>query len=137
MRIRPTLSFRDGQLEGFDKLMKAPRPATSATAEVTLTQDAPNEELRGKKVDVEFEVLEVKKLKLPELTADFLQEIGGFETEDELRDAIRKNLQRQLEYQQQQNARQQITAAADQEAPIGSCRRACWSGKALASWNGP
>ena len=58
------------------------RPATSGRPRSTLTQDAPNAELRGKKVDVEFEVLDVKKLKLPELTEEFLQEIGGFESED-------------------------------------------------------
>ena len=79
LRIRPTLSFLDGQLEDFDKLMDGAKAGDKRTGKVELTQDAPNEELRGKKVDVEFEVLDVKKLKLPELTAEFLQEMGGFE----------------------------------------------------------
>jgi trigger factor len=123
VRIRPTLSFTDGRLEGFDKLMAGTKAGDKRSAEMTLTQDAPNAELRGKKVHVEFEVLEVKQLKLPELTGEFLEEIGGFKTSDELRDAIRKNLERQVEYQQQQNARQQITAlltkSADWELPPG------------------
>ena len=83
--------------------------------------------LRGKKVTLEFEVLEVKKLKLPELTPEFLQEIGSFESEEKLRDAIRMNLQRQLEYQQQRNARGQISAlltkSADWELPPGLLQR--------------
>ena len=99
------MSFTDGKIEGFDKLMKGVKAGDKRTAELTLTQDAPNAELRGKKVEVEFDVLDVKQLKLPELTPEFLQEIGGFTTEDELRDAIRKNLERQLEYQQQRDAR--------------------------------
>jgi trigger factor len=127
VRIRPTLSFRDAKLDGFDKLMKGVKEGDTKTAEVTLSKDAPNEELRGKKVTLEFEVLGVKKLKLPELDEEFLQELGGFSTEQELRDAIRKNLQRQLEYQQQKIARSQIssllTKSADWELPPGLLQR--------------
>jgi trigger factor len=107
--------------------MKGAKEGDKRSAEVTLSKDAPNTELRGKKVQVEFEVLGVKKLKLPELTEEFLQEIGGFATEAELRDAIRANLKRQLEYQQQKNARSQISAlltkSADWELPAGLLER--------------
>ncbi|HEX5471175.1 MAG TPA: trigger factor [Lacipirellulaceae bacterium] len=127
VRILPTLSFRDARLDGFDKLMTGVKEGDRRSAEVTLSKDAPNEELRGKKVNLEFEVLDVKKLKLPELTEDFLQELGSFSTEAELRDAIRKNLQRQLEYQQQKIARSQIssllTKSADWELPPGLLQR--------------
>ncbi len=127
VRIRPTLSFPDARLEGFAQLMTGAKPGDVKSAEVTLSRDAPNVELRGKKVTLQFEVLEVKKLKLPELTEDFLQEIGAFATEDEFKDAIRKNLERQLEYQQQRNARTQISAlltkSADWELPPGLLER--------------
>ncbi len=127
VRILPTLSFRDARLEGFDKLMRNATEGDRLSAEVTLTKDAPNAELRGQTVTVEFEVLGVKKLKLPELTEDFLQEIGGFGSEEELRGAIRMNLQRQLEYQQQRIARSQISAlltkSADWELPPGLLER--------------
>jgi trigger factor len=127
VRIRPTLSFRDARLEGFAKLMKGAKEGDNREAEVTLSKDAPNADLRGKKVQLEFEVLGVKKLKLPELTEEFLQEVGGFSTEAELRDAIRMNLKRQLEYQQQKIARSQIssllTKSADWELPAGLLER--------------
>jgi trigger factor len=127
IRIRPTLSFRDARLEGFDKLMAGVKAGDRRAAEVTLTKDAPNADLRGQKVSLEFDVLEVKKLKLPELTEEFLQEIGDFQSEEKLRDAIRMNLQRQLEYQQQRNARAQIAAlltkSADWELPPGLLQR--------------
>jgi trigger factor len=127
IRIRPTLSFRDARLEGFGKLMDGVKAGDRRTAEVTLTKDAPSADLRGQKVSLEFEVLEVKKLKLPELTEEFLQEIGNFDSEEKLRDAIRMNLQRQLEYQQQRNARTQISAlltkSADWELPPGLLQR--------------
>ncbi len=127
VRIRPALSFRDSRLDGFAGLMKGVKEGDRRTAEVTLSKDAPNAELRGKKVHLEFEVLGVKKLKLPELTEDFLQELGGFATEAELREAIRKNLERQMEYQQQKIARSQIssllTKSADWELPPGLLQR--------------
>ena len=127
VRIRPTLSFRDARLDGFAALMKGVKEGDRRSAEVTLSKDAPNAELRGKKVHLEFEVLGVKKLKLPELTEDFLQELGGFATEAELREAIRKNLERQMEYQQQKIARSQIssllTKSADWELPPGLLQR--------------
>ncbi len=127
VRIRPTLSFRDARLDGFAALMKGAKEGDTRSAEVTLSKDAPNADLRGKKVNLAFEVLGVKKLKLPDLSEDFLQELGGFATEAELRDAIRKNLQRQLEYQQQRIARSQIssllTKSADWELPPGLLQR--------------
>jgi trigger factor len=127
VRVRPTLSFRDARLEDFAKLMKGAQAGDRRTADVTLSKDAPNTELRGKKVALEFEVLGVKKLKLPDLNEDFLQEIGGFGSEEELRKAIRMNLQRQLDYQQQKIARSQIssllTKSADWELPPGLLQR--------------
>jgi trigger factor len=127
VRVRPMLSFRDARLDGFAKLMRGAKEGDKRSADVTLSKDAPNTDLRGKKVNLEFEVLGVKKLKLPELNEEFLQELGGFPTEAELRDAIRKNLQRQLEYQQQKIARSQIssllTKSADWELPPGLLQR--------------
>jgi trigger factor len=127
VRVRPDLSFLDGMLAGFGKLMSGAKAGDKRTSTVKLTQDAPNEELRGQSLDVEFDVLDVKKLKLPELTPEFLQEIGGFESEEKLLEAIRANLQRQLEYEQQRRARQQISAEltkkADWDLPPGLLKR--------------
>ncbi|MHC4403410.1 MAG: trigger factor [Planctomycetota bacterium] len=121
IRIRPVLSFRDGKVEKFDEVMAGVRAGESRTCEAQLTQDAPNVALRGTAVRAVFEILEVKKLQLPDLTPEFLDDIGGFESEADLRDALRQNLERKLEYSQHQRARQQVTAAltasADWELP--------------------
>lgn len=127
LRLRDTLSFSDAKLEGFAKLMKGAKAGDKKSTKVTVGAGAANEELRGKDVEVEFEVLEVKKLKLPELTEDFLQELGRFESEEALRDAVKQNLERQLEYAQQQKARGQITEllteSANWELPPGLLKR--------------
>jgi trigger factor len=116
IRIRPVLSFRDGNISNFDKLMKGVKAGDRREADAKLTADAPNESLRGKTITAIFEILEVKKLELPELTPELLKELGDFESEAELREAIQEDLQRQLEYYQQQQARRQITAALTESA---------------------
>jgi trigger factor len=61
-------------------------------------------------------VVEVKKLEVPELTPALLDELGGFADEAELRDTIRDQLARQLEYDQHRRAREQIAAALTEAA---------------------
>lgn len=116
IRVRPVLSFRDGKIEKFDKLMKGVKGGETRVGTARLTQDAPNEALRGKEISAEFEVLEVKKLELPELSRAFLEQLGDFESEAELRDAIKDTLERRLKYEQQKRARQQILAALTEAA---------------------
>lgn len=127
VRLRDKLSFIDGSIDGFAKLMDGVKAGSKKSAKLTIGDDAPNEDMRGKEVEVEFEVLEVKRLKMPELTEDFLKELGDFKTEGDLRDAIQQNLERQLEYRQQQNSRQQITSmlteSANWELPPGLLKR--------------
>lgn len=127
LRIRETLSLVDGRVEGFAKLAADAKEGDKLTAKVKLSEDAPSAELRGQEIDLEIEVLEVKKLQLPELDDEFLLELGNFATEADFRDAVRKNLERQLEYAQHQKARQQITAllteAADWELPPALLKR--------------
>ncbi len=80
--IRPTLSFRDGNIEKFDKLMVGVKAGETRESKAKISADAPNEELRGKTITASFEVLEVKKLELPELTPSFLEELGGLKSEE-------------------------------------------------------
>ena len=119
--IRETLTFHDGRIEGFDKLLTGAKAGDKKSVEVDLSLDAANEDLRGKKIQVELEVLDVKKLELPELTPEFLKTLGDFESESELRDVVRKSLERRLQFEQQKKARKQIlgslTVAADWDLP--------------------
>ena len=111
IRIRPVLSFRDGRIEEFDRLMVGVNAGETREGKAELSQDAPNAALRGKTVTAVFEVLDVKRLELPELTEELLDELGGFELEADLRDAIKDQLDRQLQYDQHRRAREQITAS--------------------------
>ena len=108
IRVRPVLTFRDGKIENFGELLIGKVAGDSVTSFAQLSEDAPNYMLRGQKIDAKIAVREVKRLVLPELTPEFLHQIG-FESEEELRGAIRQRLERQTEYHQQQSARRQIT----------------------------
>jgi trigger factor len=108
IRLRAVLSFRDANLEGFDKLMQGAEAGEKRSARITLSEEAETKELRGEEVDVEIEVRDVKQIRLPELTREFLELLGNFENEGEFRSAVRAALERQLEYRQNQTIRQQI-----------------------------
>jgi trigger factor len=116
IRVAPLLSFPDGNLEGFGKLISGARAGDDRTATITVSHDAANEEICGQDVNVEIEVLEVKRRELPELDPGLLRRLGHFESEGELRDAIADELDRRLAYHQQRHIRQQITALLTESA---------------------
>lgn len=74
--VKAVASFPDGRVEEFDQLMTGAKAGDKKSAKSTVSHDVANVELQGQDVDVEFEVLEVKKLELPELDADFLERFG-------------------------------------------------------------
>ena len=121
IEVRPILSFADGKLTGFDKLMIGKQAGDIVETKIKLSPDSENEALRGKEIAATFQILEVKHRKLPELDDGFLDRIGGFRDEAELREEVRKELERQLKYHQQRMVRQQITGlltvAANWELP--------------------
>ncbi len=119
--VAPVLSFFDGKLDGFDKLMKGAAAGDVREAKIKVSTDAYDENLRGEELDASFKVLEVLAMDLPELDAQMLDRLGGFENEGDLRDAVKEHLDRQLKYHQNQSVRQQIssrlTEAADWALP--------------------
>ena len=125
--VRPKLSLADAELSGFDALVKNAKHGDTVQAAVTISNEAAVEDLRGKEVTVEIEVLEVKKLEPPELSAALLSELGEFKSADDLRTAIRNQLESQLEWHRRKQVRQQVssalTASADWELPPQLLRR--------------
>jgi len=114
--LRSVLSFRDARIDGFDKLMTGAKPGDARECKVTVSEESANEALRGKELTARFDVLEIKRREIPKLTEAFLDRIGGFGSEDELRKVVREELERQLKYRQQQRVREQITTQLTQSA---------------------
>ena len=77
------------------------------TAEVTVEDDRTEEELRGKKGTVGMAIKEIKRLKIPPLTEQWLKK-AGWQDEDEFRAMVRNDLERQAEQRVKQDMRGQI-----------------------------
>lgn len=107
--VKPKLSFRDAQLDNFGELMRGAKRGDRRTATLKISEAVDNEQWKGQEVQAEFEVVKVEKLQLPKLTPAFLNEVGGFTDEADLRAAVREELERQFKYRQQQAVRHQIT----------------------------
>ena len=125
--VRPKLSFADAELEGFDALVAKARVGTPVTATLTVSNEAAVESLRGKDVTLELTVADVKQLELPELKPELLEELGSFESPDDLRAAVQKQLENQLEWHRRKQVRQQVssalTASASWDLPPDLLRR--------------
>ncbi len=125
--VRPTLSFMDGELAGFDELIAGKANGESVEGTLTISDGAENEELRGKDVNFTIDILNIRYLEIPELNSQFLDKIGGFGNAEELYDVVRGEMERQVGYKQQQNLRKQIssqlTADADWDLPPALLKR--------------
>lgn len=126
LRIRPVLRFIDAEVSGFDKLMAGVIPGQTREAKTTISVEASQAEMRGEPLSITFEITDVKRLRLPELTPEFLSQISA-ESEESLYEEIREVLERQLRHEQRQATRRQvlekITASADWDLPESLVRR--------------
>lgn len=125
-RVCPTITFHDGSITGFDKLVVGAKKGDRVTTQMTLSANAPNEEYREKTVDITFVITGIKQETLPNVSDAFLQRLG-YENEADLRDSILDSLKRQLEHEQHRRTRRQITerltVAATWELPPGMLKR--------------
>lgn len=107
--VRQRLSFEDAMVENFDQAAIGATAGAVLNLKAKISNDAENDRLRGQEVDFVFTVHEVKSVVLPELTSSFLQNIGGFKSEEEFRTAVRTEMERQFRFHQQRGIRQQVT----------------------------
>jgi trigger factor len=113
--VRPTLSFGDAQLEGFDKLIIGKSEGESFSATIKLSDSAAAESLRGKEVVGKFEIVEIRRIEVDEISASTLEELG-FDSTSELKDFVKDELTQQFQYHQQQSLRKQIVDVLTKDA---------------------
>lgn len=108
VELQSRLSFTDAVCEDFGSLMKGVTEGQTRNGKVKVAEGAADESIRGKELDASFHVVEVLKFELPELTPAFLEELGDFESEQELRDFVSDSLTRQADYRTQQALRKSV-----------------------------
>ena len=96
-------------VEDLDQLLKDAKHGDTRKTTVDIPATFFNEEYRGKKVDVEITVKEVKVLEPAELTEEFLQRYGA-KDENDLKDMIREQMSQQAERQARSAMSEQIFA---------------------------
>jgi len=106
-RLQPELRFQDGRVPELDQALVGARPEESRKARAQVGSASADPSLRGQTIDVTFNVLDLKTLRLPEVNAPFLQSVG-FDSLDELKKALREVLERRLQFQQRQLIRREI-----------------------------
>ncbi len=114
--LEKRLSFTDAVCEDFGKLMKGVKEAETRKGKVKVADGAADEDLRGKELDAAFHVVEVLKRENPKLTPSFLEELGDFESEKELREFVRDSLTRQADYRTQQELRKAVVESLSGDA---------------------
>lgn len=116
-RLQPELRFQDGRISKMGDALKGAKPEEVREAEAELGTSIADPTLRGKTVKVKAAVHDLKKVELPEVDHAFLESIG-FESVDELREAVRDALVRRVEAQQRQAVRRQVLDALIEATPF-------------------
>lgn len=95
------------QIEDLASRLAALKPGETRAFTVAAPADHPEEKARGKELTVEVELKDLKRLELANVTPEFLAELG-FEKEEELRAALREQMQEKIDYDVQQAMREQV-----------------------------
>ncbi|OYP29912.1 trigger factor [Rhodopirellula sp. MGV] len=105
--VADKLSFTDGLCSEFGKDVIGKKEGDKVTTKVELSNTEDDEEKR--ELSAEVTLVEVQKLESVELTSELLDELGDFESEEELRGFIKESLERQSEYRIQQHIRREVS----------------------------
>jgi trigger factor len=108
-RVDKKLAFKDAVAPRFAEQVKGANAGDKRAVDIEVSTAAADPNLRGKTVQATFDIKDVKTLRLPELTHEFLHTFS-VHSADELHELIRVVLQRRLEYTQRQSAREQVLA---------------------------
>ncbi|MDR3700847.1 MAG: trigger factor [Candidatus Sulfopaludibacter sp.] len=95
-------------LESFSENLRGLSPEDTKDFEVTYPEDYGSAKLAGKTVMFHATVKGLRRKELPEVNDEFAQDLGDYRTVDELREAIRKGIFGQRQYEAQQEAKNKI-----------------------------
>jgi trigger factor len=95
-------------MAGFSEALRGMSPEEEKEFEVTYPEDFGQERLAGKTVHFRAKLTTIRTKELPELNDEFAQDLGDYQTLDDLREAVRKAIFHEREYAAQQKAKDQL-----------------------------
>jgi trigger factor len=107
IRIDDTLAFKDGVARKFGEQVLGASAGDTRVIDIEMTDAVADPSLRGQTVQGTLAINDVKKLRFPELTHEFLHKFGLHNVE-QFNEKIYVLLEKRLEYEQRQSARTQI-----------------------------
>ena len=116
-RLQPELRFQDGRVPKLADALAGAKPGDTRRATAEIGSGSADPALRGQSVDVEFDIKDLKQPRLPEVNRSFLDGIG-FDSAEELREALRGVLERRMETQRRQAIRREIMDKLIAEVPF-------------------
>lgn len=116
-RLQEELRFQDGHVPNLRGLLEGVAPGESRVGEAKIGSGSPDPSLRGQTIRVTFVVNDLKIYRLPEANSQFLASIG-FSSLDEIRDEIRKMLERRFESSQREAIRNDLMSTLIEKTPF-------------------
>ena len=95
-------------LEDFSVQLRGMNPGEEKEFDVKYPEDHGQPKLAGKTVRFRAQVKGVRRKELPEINDEFAQDLGDYRTVEELREAVRKALFAQRQFEAQQEAKNQL-----------------------------
>jgi len=95
-------------LPEFTENLRGMSPEESKEFEISYPEDYGQEKLAGKTVKFRMQLKAIRRKELPELNDEFAKDLGDFNTLDELRDAVRKNIFHERESAAQRKAKDEL-----------------------------
>jgi trigger factor len=113
---------RPGRISGIDvpdldKQLEGAKSGETRTVKVHVPETFASEQIRGKDIEIEIAVKDIKKLELAEITPEFLADLG-FANEQELRDALREQMVERIDFDIKTAMREQVYQYLYENTPI-------------------
>jgi trigger factor len=106
-RLQGELRFQNGTIKGSGPALEGAGRGETRQVQATLGSAVENPALRGGTIDVKVLINDLKRLRLPELNDEFFDSLG-FDSLDELREAVAETLKRKIHSEQHQALHRQI-----------------------------
>jgi trigger factor len=116
-RLQPELRFQNGTIPDIGSKLVGARPGDTREVEGRLGSAVADPSLRGASISVQIKVNDLKHTRLPEVNQAFINSIG-FDSIEELREAVRDALNRRVASDQRQAIRRQVLDFLLKEAPF-------------------
>ncbi len=98
----------EATMAAFSENLRGASPEESREFDVTYPEDYERKTLAGRTVRFKATVKAVRRKELPEANDEFAKDLGDYQTLDDLKEAVRKQIVREKEYRAQEEAKHQL-----------------------------